>query len=599
MFDLKESPIRKNILSLEEGQLSIFEDSSLEEVDEVHRPKVQVRTILEDIENMLRILEENKDKTIKIAVMGEVKAGKSTFINVCVGKEVAYTDILEATAIVSEISYAKEEFARVYNQDGSVAKECTFVELLEWTEEMLDEMEDFTRFSKIEIGVDNELLKNLVLVDTPGLFSITSENHDVTNQYIAQTDYIMWVLDSRNLGSKVVNEYIDKIKLSGKPIIGIINKVDSEEVLHEIKDYIIKEYSNCFEEIFFVSSANAWNMYKSGEGNWARKTGFDTILDCIEDLVEDKEYSTNKTKYYQLQRERELHLMLQALIEARKKYYDNELACFAKINTEMKKVIAEELKHWYSHELYMEEKTNLMNATDERFKVLFEQYSDAEYVKKTIDNKYNEMAGFVYKKWGMLDNVLMMTSSDIIIDFSYDKDCDLNVGEAENGSDTSTEGAKEGMKAGAMVGMAFAGYSAWLGPAAATITFAEALIPWVLPLAIGGAVVGSWIKSGKVASHIESNAKKKQDLIEDLYQEILKAASKEMHTMGQSLYACTEHYYEERCNRYKEKAGLLKFDFTEPAYKNFYTELKNYISKLDDAIAQCNNGEIPLPPSME
>ena len=152
MFDLNESPIRKNIKSLDNEQLSIFEDSSFSNIDEKHRTNIQVRTILKDIENMLQIMDENIDKTVKIAVMGEVKAGKSTFINVCTGKQIAYTDVLEATSIVSEISYSKDEYARVYNQDGSVAKEFSFDELLEWTETMLDDMEDFTCFSRIEIG---------------------------------------------------------------------------------------------------------------------------------------------------------------------------------------------------------------------------------------------------------------------------------------------------------------------------------------------------------------------------------------------------------------------------------------------------------------
>ena len=602
MFNLKESPIRKNIQYLEEGTLSIFEDESLIGVDEEIKRKIQIRTILKDVENMLETMESNKDKKIKFAVMGEVKAGKSTFINVCAGKEIAYTDILEATAIVSEITYAKEEYARVYYQDGSLAKDFSFEELMNWTEEMLDDMEDFSPFSKISIGVDCPLLRNMVLVDTPGLLSITSENHDVTNRYIAETDYVMWVINSRNLGSKAVNDFIDKIKLSGKPLIGIINKVDSESVLQEIREYVEKEYENVFEEIFFISAANAWKMMQRGEADWKMKSGFGVILDCIEDLSDDKEYSINKTQFYQLQREKEVHQIIQSRINARKKYYDNELATFAYMNAEMKKVIAEELENWYSNELYMEEKTNLLNADGEEFKTLFKRYKDAAYFSDVLERKYQEIARFIYKKWDMLGTGLMRTSSQVIIDFTYDKAIDDSILNGQQSVDqraVSTEGAKEGMKKGAVLGLAFAGFEAWLGPAAAAVTFTEAVVPWVVPLVVGGAVLGSWMNSSIIdLAGVESNARKKHEYVEDFYKEILKTASKELSAIRQALDNCSDHYYEDRCQRYEEKTRQLNFDFTEPAYSAFCQELEQYMIDLDTAI-QCGNDEIVAPPSMD
>lgn len=595
MFELNESPIRKNIKSLDNEQLSIFEDSSFSNIDEKHRTNIQVRTILKDIENMLQIMDKNIDKTVKIAVMGEVKAGKSTFINVCTGKQIAYTDVLEATSIVSEISYSKDEYARVYNQDGSVAKEFSFDELLEWTETMLDEMEDFTCFSKIEIGVNNELFKKLILVDTPGLFSITSENHDITNKYIAETDYIMWVLDSSNLGSKTVNDYIDKIKLSGKPIIGIINKVDSEDILLEIKDYVMKEYSNYFEEIFFVSSSNAWEMYQDGIDNWDRITGFDAIIDCIEDLAEGKEHSVSNTIYYQLQRERDTHLICQSIVNARKKIYDNELACFAKINSEIKKGIKEELKAWCTYKLYIDEKKELMSAEGEYFDNLLMKYSDSGYITNLIEDKYNEISNLIHEKWGMVENGLTMNSSEVFIDFNFEKNMDVNTID----SDILEKGATDGLKKGAMLGVAFAGFSAWLGPAAATITFAEVLLPYVIPMAVGGAFIGGMRKSNETVVNAEKNAKKKQELVESLYQDILKTVSVEMNKNRQSLYASTDYYCDRKCKQYKDKITALNFDFSESEYSSFCFELQNYISKLDDAISYYDNNDIPIPPSME
>lgn len=602
MFDLERSPIRKNIKTLKEGQLSIFEEEDLFSGGDSNSViRFQVRTILKDVENMLKTMEENKGKQLKIAVLGEVKAGKSTFINACVGKKVAYTDVLEATAIVSEISYSENEYARVLDNQGKIVLHYNFEELIGWIEEKTDNMENFSDYKKIEIGVHNELLKNIVLVDTPGLLSITSENHEITNEYIAQTDYVIWVINSRNLGSKAVNDFIDKIKLSGKPLIGVINKVDSEEEQLEIKEYVEKEYGSVFEEIFYISAENAWNAFINRNTIQEKKSGINEVLECLEDLTEDKGHSNAQTQYYQLQREREIHMKMHATISARKKYYDNELATFAQINKEMKKVILAELKNWLNTELYMEEKANLMNSNREEFKKLFESYSSAPYLTDIIENKYHEMLNYTYRKWDLVENSLTKNSSQVLIDFKYDRniDADISDGSSVDVHALSADGAKKGLKNGTVVGLAFAGYTAWLGPAATTVTFMGTLIPYVLPLAVGGAILGSWLGKRSIKTvDLEKNAKQKQELVEDLYQEVVRTAEKEINQIGQALFACTDKYYEDRCTFYQEKSRIFNFDFTQPEYGRFNTELEAYIQCLNNLINEMDNEPMEDPPKI-
>jgi GTPase SAR1 family protein len=60
-------------------------------------------------------LEANK---FLLAVIGKVKAGKSTFINALLSQDVLPTDSLQATAAIIEISYSKTPFLRVTYADG-------------------------------------------------------------------------------------------------------------------------------------------------------------------------------------------------------------------------------------------------------------------------------------------------------------------------------------------------------------------------------------------------------------------------------------------------------------------------------------------------
>lgn len=164
-FDLQKSPIRRNIKSLREGQLSVFEEGTFEgDGNDKRFVGLQVRTILSDVENMLGVMKSHENEALRVAVMGEVKAGKSTFINALMRKKVAYTDIWEATAIVSEIVYSDEEYARLINKDGTVEKEFTFGEMLEWMEEMVDEEADFSNYERIEIGLNSEILEDMIVV---------------------------------------------------------------------------------------------------------------------------------------------------------------------------------------------------------------------------------------------------------------------------------------------------------------------------------------------------------------------------------------------------------------------------------------------------
>lgn len=601
MFDLMKSPIRENVNSLKEGQLSIFEDDELNEETEENYRKLQVRTILKDVEKMLETMEDNQGQAVRIAVMGEVKAGKSTFVNACVGKEVAYTDILEATAVVSEITYSEEEYVHILDTQGNIVKDMTAEELLEWTEEQIDDEADFTQYGRIEIGVDNDFLEQIIFVDTPGLLSITEKNHDVTNQYVAQADYILWVINSRDLGSKAVNDYIDKLALSGKPMIGIINKVDSEEVRAEIEEYIVKEYGNVFEEIFYVSSANAWDKRKNGQPDWAEQTGFSGVMECIEDLGEDKEHSTDRTRYYQYQRDREVHLIMKERIQKRKEYYDSELSQFANVNRKMKQTIRRELNHWIEKELYMDEKADLMDKKGESYESSLQKYSDAAYLSQVVDQKYQEMAGFIQKKWEIIENRLMEQASEVLIDFKYDRSILSDTWEEPETAPPafSGGGTRKMLQTGTMASIAFAGFAAWLGPAAASVSFVSAL-PAAIPLGIG---VGVWsylrdqnrVNTGE-AMH---NARKRQQEAEDLYQSVKNAVAAKKEELERTLWACTDYYYEERCSLYKEKAGLLHFDFTEPSYGRFLARLDEYLAGLNREIAQLEPDDIPAPPSAE
>ena len=530
------------------------------------------------------------------ATRGSVEYTPSTSVKI--SHTSAFIAPAKATAVVSEITYSENEYVHIIDKSGNIIKEYTIEESIEWMEDMVDEERNFSGIEKIAVGLPASILKHAFIVDTPGLGSVTSKNHDITNRYVADTDYILWVINSHNLGSKAVNEIIDKIQLSGKPIIGIINKVDSDEEKQGIQEYIEKEYGNIFEDIYYVSAKNAWRLQNDEEENWKVKTGFDEIEDCIEDIKDDKEHSTNNTQYYQLQRDKEVHMKMRERVIKRKEYYDNEISTFSYVNNEIKNTIKKEIKNWLKKEFYVNEMQELMNVSDDKFQETVQKYTDSVYITQLIDDKYNEVSQFIYNKWNIVIKSLSIKSSQIIVDFTYDKDIILNSDkkEQQNISDATADGFVKG----AAVGVAFAGYWAWLGPAAASVTFAGALLPLTIPCAVGGAAIAKFLKRKDYneESAVE-NIKKKQEYIDDIYNNIMQLMQKESAKLQSSLLSCSDYYYEEKIKEYKEKTAQLNFDFTEPAFTEFMEKLDDYINNIVKAIEDVKENDVPVPPSSE
>ena len=59
-----------------------------------------------------------KDGRYVLVVVGEVKAGKSTFINALLGERILPTDVLQSSSAVVEICKAEKKYVEIRYADG-------------------------------------------------------------------------------------------------------------------------------------------------------------------------------------------------------------------------------------------------------------------------------------------------------------------------------------------------------------------------------------------------------------------------------------------------------------------------------------------------
>lgn len=175
----------------------------------------QIEKSTEGMEHRIRLQLEYQERLI-ILVFGKVNAGKSSFSNYLVelfknhlsNKQVRYF-------------YFDDGIKKALNepfQEGST--------------------ETTARIQGVELG-------KIILLDTPGLHSITQENGDLTKQYTDSADLILWLSGSNSPGQTQELEELQNEIEKGKVLFPVITKsdevVEDEDVDENGNEILVKK----------------------------------------------------------------------------------------------------------------------------------------------------------------------------------------------------------------------------------------------------------------------------------------------------------------------------------------------------------------------
>src|SRR3954468_16721574 len=111
------------------------------------------------------------DRPLVVAVTGHVSAGKSTLINALAGRSVTATGATETTLVSWWLRRGSEERVVVKRRGTAAPLTLGIGAALDLGEDELD----IDAVEPITVWLDSHLLDDLVLVDTPGLFSPNDE----------------------------------------------------------------------------------------------------------------------------------------------------------------------------------------------------------------------------------------------------------------------------------------------------------------------------------------------------------------------------------------------------------------------------------------
>ncbi len=342
---------------------------------------------------------EHIEELFLLVVVGEVKSGKSSFVNALLGQKICKEGVTPVTDKINILRYGETD--------------------------KISELESFV----IQREYPYEPLHNLNLVDTPGTNSLIREHQQITEKFIPRCDLVLFITSIDRPFTDSERRLLEFIKdLWGKKIIFILNKIDLKETneVSEVLEYI---KTNCqsllhFEPLIFsVSSKQAYEGKSKGNPELLKQSHFAELEDYI---------------FKTLSQEERLKLKLTGPVFTANKVLDNLLRTLQKekevialdyeVLAEMLRILQYEerlLKQNYQNDLLQTK--NLMQDFSNWGQGFLSEYLQLKYAWKiwrknkifTADEEplhrtQSTILELLHKAWDKLNNTLERLHAQII-----------------------------------------------------------------------------------------------------------------------------------------------------------------------------------------
>lgn len=143
-----------------------------------------------EYQNRFERFYDSAEKPCVLAIAGQVKAGKSSFLNALLGLDLAAVGTTETTATINVFKYGRVKDPNrpvmVYWNDGRNPESQTkaFIDSLQgFTESVLEKAENIDH---LEYIIEDDKLEEITLVDTPGFASVVDKHEERMADYFSE-----------------------------------------------------------------------------------------------------------------------------------------------------------------------------------------------------------------------------------------------------------------------------------------------------------------------------------------------------------------------------------------------------------------------------
>ena len=170
---------------------------------------------------------------LQLAVLGQFKRGKSTFINALLGDDVLPTGVIPLTAVATFIAWRREPLV-VVRFKGEARSEEFAVHTAHEIRNVLFRFVAEEANPENRLGVERVdlfypasiLADGTVIIDTPGVGSTLRHNTEAALQILPECDAAFFVVSADPPITEVELEYLRRLKSKTARVFFVLNKVD-------------------------------------------------------------------------------------------------------------------------------------------------------------------------------------------------------------------------------------------------------------------------------------------------------------------------------------------------------------------------------------
>ncbi len=168
-------------------------------------------------------LAAERSRPVRLAIVGEFNAGKSTFINALIGADVAPTGVLPTTATLHHLRWAPDPFARILFADGHEPRER--IVALGDLRAALRGIDPAT-VRRVELRLPLPSLVSVEILDTPGFNAPDPRHARVARSAFEEADAAIWLLDATQAMKQSEREVLEEARRLELPMQMLVNKAD-------------------------------------------------------------------------------------------------------------------------------------------------------------------------------------------------------------------------------------------------------------------------------------------------------------------------------------------------------------------------------------
>ncbi len=247
--------------------------------------------------NIRQLKERLETESFHLAILGQFKRGKSTFLNALLGWDLLPTSVIPLTAIPTFLRWGADYRIRIVfseERPDEVVEAAGPWKVTETLESFVtEEANPKNRLGVLQADVSCPaplLARGLVLIDTPGIGSTYQHNTETTLNFLPQCDAALFLVSADPPVTGVELEFLKEVRRNISRLFFLFNKVDylegedRDRAIDFFREILVQKVGLDEEvPVFSLSARNGLAARLRGDEEGLRTSG---LLDVEEHLVE-------------------------------------------------------------------------------------------------------------------------------------------------------------------------------------------------------------------------------------------------------------------------------------------------------------------------